>query len=169
MHMRLITPAFRVLGLLIVISAALVVACGGSSGSTPRATSETLFPPASTSSPATTAATPASGLSNEGGQAPVFYRTADNFASATVGQPYKVVFRITNGYAADRLTVVANCRSCFGNPPPQTFQGVKVQPVGEEATGSFYPVNLLLPVDGQWELTVQATPDDVTIPVDVKA
>jgi hypothetical protein len=152
--------AYRLVIPLIAVSAALVLLSCGDSGSPGEATSTFIHPASAT-------ATQTSGLANEGGQAPVFYRTADDFASLTVDQPYKVVFRITNGFAADMLTVVASCSGCSGAPPGQTFQGAKVQPIGEEAAGSFYPVNLVFPIDGHWEVTVQATPDDVTIAIDV--
>jgi hypothetical protein len=84
-----------------------------------------------------------------------------------------VLFRVTNGFAEPTLTVVASCTSCFGDPvgdqATTILTGVMVTPVGEDAPGSYYPVNVLLPTAGHWELTVQAAADSVTIPVDVKA
>ena len=155
----------------VIIAAAAACAEGGDG---PAGTTSTPGQPTSAPSPSATTtgtspfATTFSGP-NEGGQAPVFYRTADNFASVVAGQPYKVLFRITNGYAEPALSVTATCTSCPSSPTPQALSGIMVQPVGEEAPGSFYPTNLTLPVAGHWELTVHAGADQVTIPVDVQA
>jgi len=100
----------------------------------------------------------------EAGADPVFWRTTDNFASLAAGTEYKVVFRITNGFAEQTLTVAAD-RIAGGQPIE--FEGNLVTPVGGEASGSYYPVTILLPQPGAWELTVQAGADEVTIPVDV--
>ncbi|MCH8993716.1 MAG: hypothetical protein IH959_01960, partial [Chloroflexi bacterium] len=35
---------------------------------------------------------------NELGEAPIFYAPLDGFESLRAGEPYKVLFRITNGY-----------------------------------------------------------------------
>ena len=150
---------------------AAAAACGDGSDGPAGTTSTPGLQATSAATPTTTSPSPfATAFSgpNEGGQAPVFYRTADNFASVVAGQPYKVLFRITNGYAEPALNVTATCTSCPSSPTPQALSGVMVQPVGEEAPGSFYPTNLLLPVEGHWELTVHAGADQVTIPVDVQ-
>jgi len=174
----------RSLVLLVALCAALVLlSCGdgGSSGdatvplqrggpiSSPTPGSAATIEQPTSSTSTSPFATAFSGP-NEGGSAPVFYRTADNFASLVAGQPYKVLFRITNGYAELTLTVTGVCTNCRtpNEPPTATLSGIMVQPVGEDAPGSYYPTNLLLPRAGHWELTVQATPDDVTIPIDVQ-
>lgn len=112
------------------------------------------------------ALTPAS----EGGAAPVFWRTIDAFASVRAGEAYKVLFRVTNGYAEPTLRIVAACTSCASPSQRQELEFVaeRAQPLGEEAPGSYYPVNIELPFAGSWQLTVVAGEDEVTIPVTVQ-
>lgn len=137
--------------------ALLALACGGNG----YGDSDDNVAPTAT---AAIAATPTP-FPTEAGADPVFWRSPDNFASiAAGGDGYKVVFRITNGFAEPTLTVVAD-RVAGGQPIE--FQGNLVTPVGGEAAGSYYPVTILLPQPGAWELTVQAGADEVTIPVDV--
>jgi len=66
--------------------------------------------------------------------------------------------------------VTATCASC---PPaerqPLSFQGGLVEPVGGEAPGSFYAMNITLPYTGQWEIDVVAGGDAAKIMVDVRA
>ena len=164
------------LGVLAIAAATVLggaVACGGNSG-TPQygnSTPTEVIPTTSDTPAATTGTSPfATAFSNpsEHGQAPVFYRTTDNFGSVIANQSYKVLFRVTNGYSQPTLTVTANCSSCPGSPLPMTFTGTKVTPVGADAPGSYYPVNVTLPNVGNWELTVQAGRDSVKIPLEVK-
>ncbi len=158
----------RSLVLLIALGTVLFAVSCGDGGSTGDATA-TRERPSNGTPVATQASTTPTGP-NESGNAPVFYRTADDFASVVAAQPYKVLFRITNGYAELTLDVAAQCTSCPSSSANRTarLSGIMVQPVGEEAPGSYYPVNLLLPEAGHWELTVQAGADEVTIPLDVR-
>lgn len=161
------------LAVLLVLSALLLAACGSGGGNDYSSGGKTRTPEAETSTPTSRIPAPfATEFSgpNEGGQAPIFWRTADNFASLTVDQPYKVLFRVDNGYAEPALSVTGVCSDCrdVTEPSTITLTGTKVTPVGEEAPGSFYPVNVLLPRTGHWELTVHAGADSVMIPVDVK-
>lgn len=157
---------------------AVAAACGDSGGSSPNPTA-TLERPATSTTPGATSTTPAqstpiataAGVPNESGEAPIFYRTADDFASVVAGQQYKMLLRITNGYAEPTITVDAVCTTCRSpnETPTATLSGFNVTPVGEDAPGSYYPVDVRLPRAGHWELTVQAGADQVTIPVDAKA
>jgi hypothetical protein len=161
------------LGLALIALSISLAACGGGGGSKPSAATETTSPstavssatPAQTASDATTTPTP--GSPNEGGSAPVYYRTSDNFASIVADQPYKVLFRVTNGYAEQSLTVVADCTDCPAGPDEQTFVGQMATPGAGEAAGSYYPTNITLPYAGHWEIAVLATPDRVVIPIEV--
>jgi hypothetical protein len=66
--------------------------------------------------------------------------------------------------------VDATCASCEGAQQTVTFEGLNSPPfpAGSDLPGSYYPMNIVLPVEGRWELTVQAGADQVTIPVDVQ-
>jgi hypothetical protein len=140
-----------------LLVALIMAACGG--GSTTPAT-----PTAPTS-------TPAASTSNEAGKPPVFWRTEDNFESLRAGRAYKVVFRVTNGYADASLRVLATCQSCSlpTERAPIAFQAERVT-VGEgEAPGSYYPLTITLPFPGRWQIAVVADSDQITIPVDAQA
>jgi hypothetical protein len=138
--------------LLACAALALTVACGGGGGAKKTPAGAT---------PGTEAPT---AVTSERGTDPIFWRTEDNFASLEIGQPYKTLFRITNGYAEPTLTVEATCRSCS---PAQsqtiTFDGQQAQPVGGDAPGTYYPANITLPYAGEWEIRVAAGADSATI------
>ncbi len=146
---------------LAVLALALLAACGdgGSSYGGPSEREQTATPQEATRTP-DGSSTP----SSEMGQDPVFWRTADGFQSLRAGEGYKVVFRITNGYDEPALRVVAD-RVAGGRQ--LEFTGNRVMPVGDEGAGSFYPMTVLLPQAGAWNLTVLAGDDQVTIPVEV--
>lgn len=111
--------------------------------------------------------TPPSGV-RESGQEPFFWRTLDDFASLRAGEPYKVLWRVTNGYAEPALPITATCLSCASpsERQPVQFEGAIASPVGSEAAGSFYPSNIELPFAGTWEITVVAGDDDLTLQVE---
>jgi hypothetical protein len=143
----------RALLLPAAIVALALAACdgGGPSGATP------------TSTPAPSTTTPA-GVT-ELGETPIFYRPFDQFASLRANEAYKVLFRITGGYAEDTLRVVAT--SAAGDT--QEFAPPRAEPVGEgDPPGSYYPFSLLLPEPGPWEVTVVAGEDTLTFGVEVK-
>ena len=156
----------RALPLLTVLFAlstlALFAACDGEDGSgagpTPSATAVATEPPTATTDATRTPAAPAS----EAGEEPVFWRTTDQFASLRAGEGYKVVFRITNGYAEDTLSIVAEPE---GGEALEIGAG-RVEPLGEPDPGTFYAVNIELPQPGRWQLTVLAGQDAVVIPVE---
>ncbi len=138
--------------LLIFIAAlAIAVACSDSdtAGEAPSKTS-------------TSDETPATRAENEQGEAPIFWRTADNFASMAPDTSYKVLFRITNGYAENRLSMVAIRRE---DGREIVISSNISEPVGEEAPGSYYPTFLVLPEPGIWDLTVNAGPDQAVIEI----
>jgi len=149
-HYRLLT-ALAICGAFL-----LITSCGSGDYDDTTATG--------TSSEATAARGP-----NEGGDAPIFWRTADDFASVVVGQPYTVLFRVTNGYDAETLDVMASCFVCGtpGQTQSVTFQGQNSPPFpeGSDLPGSYYPMNIVLPSDGQWQLFVGAGADEVNIVV----
>ncbi len=155
-----------------------VVACGGDGGGESVTPYPETFeiPTRVTTATSTDATTPPAtstggpGIPNEGGEAPIFWRTADDFASVMAGQPYTVLFRITNGYDEPALSVTATCVSCDdGEQQTVTFEGQNSPPfpAGSDLPGSYYPMNIVVPVAGQWELLVRADADEVTIPIDV--
>ena len=152
----------RTLFLTSVIGLALLASCSGSNsgGSQPTARGPTATATAITTATAASGSTPTAA---ESGGEPVFWRTADNFTTVHAGAPYKVVFRITNGFHDDTLVVTAN-RVAGGQP--LEFRGNRVQPAGEEAPGVYYPLNIELPQPGRWELTVMAGNDHVKIVID---
>jgi hypothetical protein len=135
-----------------IVALALAPACrGGPSGATPTATTVT-----PTEMPARAA---------ELGEAPIFYRPYDDFASLRAGEAYKVLFRITGGYAEDTLRIVAT--SAAGET--LEFAPPRAEPVGEgDPPGSYYPFSLLLPEPGAWAVTVVAGEDTLTFGVEVK-
>ena len=101
-------------------------------------------------------------VASEAGEEPVFWRTPDNFASIRANEGYKVVFRVTNGYAEDTLSIVAE---------PEGGEALEIvadrtQPLGEDKPGTYYELSLELPQPGRWQLTVLAGADEVNIPVE---
>jgi hypothetical protein len=152
--------------LVLCTAVAVAVACGGNGGTSGSPATATVAPGSpATLGPAVTAAPAA-----EAGKEPIFWRTADNFRSVQAGQPYKVLFRITNGYAEPALRVTATCQSC---PQPAArqpidFEGQRAEPGGGEAPGSYYPMNITLPSAGRWEIDVVAGSDTARIMVDAQ-
>ena len=103
---------------------------------------------------------------NELGEAPIFYAPLDGFESLRAGEPYKVLFRITNGYDEETLRIVA--RRGTGGEAIE-FEALRAEPVGEEERpGTCYPFNLELPQPRTWQVTVFAGADEVTFPVQAK-
>ncbi|OGO51097.1 MAG: hypothetical protein A2148_06990 [Chloroflexi bacterium RBG_16_68_14] len=147
---------------LALLGLALLAACGdgGEDGAQPPAGGPTATEEEAGRTP-DAARTPAS----EAGEAPVFWRTVDNFASLRAGEGYKVVFRVTNGYEEEALPIVAEPE---GGGPEVEFEASRVEPGGEEAPGSYYAMNLELPEPGRWQITVSAGDDEATFTVEVK-
>lgn len=137
--------------LLSIAALALAVACSDS---------DTAEVPAAVTP--TSEGTPATRAENEQGEAPVFWRTADNFASLGPDESYKVVFRITNGYAEDQLSMVAIRRE---DGRELVISSNIAEPVGDEPPGSYYPTFLVLPEPGTWDLTINAGEDQATIEI----
>lgn len=158
---------------LLLLAVALATACGGGgeegAGAPTEQATATIGEPTATAVGETATPTAPGGV-NEDGQDPVFWRTTDNFQSLQAGVPYLVVFRITSGYAEPKLRIVATCLSCPApaQRQPVEFEPDRAEPVGEDAPGSYYAVNIELPFAGQWELTVVAGEDEVTIPVEAQ-
>ena len=99
------------------------------------------------------------------GEAPIFYAPLDGFESLRAGEPYKVLFRITNGYDEDTLRIVAT-HDATGETVE--FEALRAEPLGEdERPGTFYPVNLDLPEAGTWQLTILAGEADASFSVEV--
>ena len=98
------------------------------------------------------------------GSDPIFYRPLDaGFASLRAGEPYKILFRITNGYDAEVLPITAT------NEAGETveFEALYAEPVGEgDPPGSYYPSNLELPTPGTWTITVTAGADSTSFEVE---
>lgn len=76
---------------------------------------------------------------------------------------YKVVFRVTNGYAEPALSITA---APEGGGVSEQMEAQQVQPGAGEAPGSFYAINITLPTYGKWQLTVVAGDDRIIIPVE---
>ena len=148
---RIVTLSLALAGLAL----ALLAGCGGgddAGGPTAESATPTL--------PLTTA------TANESGEAPIFYRTFDRFETLRANERYPVMLRITNGYAEEKLVVVAE-RVADGLTVE--FESLLSQPIGDDAPGSYYPVPLELPEPGAWRLTIVAGDDEVIIPVEVAA
>jgi len=105
-------------------------------------------------------------LNLEAGQAPIYWRTQDDFQSVRAGEPYKIVLRVTNGYDEETLPVLAE-REDGGDR--LDFTASRAEPVGAEDPGAFYVFELLLPRPGGWEVTVKAGDDQATITVRVQS
>ncbi|MEX0786031.1 MAG: hypothetical protein WD939_05290 [Dehalococcoidia bacterium] len=158
------SPLRPYLALLIVglSAASLLVACdgdeGGSDAEVATATSESATATTQAEEGTATMARPVS----EAGEAPVFYRTQDGFATLRANEPYKVLFRITNGYAEDTLSVSLEREGQEGIE----LETSRVEPQGEDLPGSYYPTNVELPEAGRWVIVVTAGEDIVEIPVE---
>ncbi len=76
---------------------------------------------------------------------------------------YKVVFRVTNGYAEPTLSITA---APEGGGVSKQMEAQQVQPGAGEAPGSYYAINITLPTYGKWQLTVVAGGDRTIIPVE---
>ena len=156
-----------VLGLgLLALSLSAPAACNGGNGDIePTATEPAATAPAATA----TAELPRNAF--EQGKAPIFWQPLDEgFESLRVGEPYKVLFRVTSGYAEKTLPITVECSDC-AEPVPGgrlEFEPLLAEPTGEEAPGSYYPFSLDLPQPGTWLLTVTAGDDTVSITVEVK-
>lgn len=160
-------PTIPVLAFLIAlpIAASLLLACGDDNGyddATPTEPAPTATAPSEEPTlPPGTDATPGE---NELGAAPIFWRTLDGFASLRANEPYKVVFRVTNGYAEETLRIVAQ----KGNGAPPTTMEIeanRVEAGAGEAPGSYYATNLVLG-PGPWQLLIFAGEDEVGLHVE---
>ncbi len=121
--------------------------------------------PEPTATPSGQAATPTADFAAELGSDPVFYRTTDGFQTIAAGEPYKVLLRITNGYAEETLRVVAERPS---DGLTVEFEPLRSEPVGDgNEPGAYYPLALELPEAGAWQLRVTAGADEVDIFVNV--
>ena len=158
LHTRVV--AFFAVGSL----ALLFAACGGSDGNGGE--------PTATANAAPTMDDTGDGTgddtgrqANELGEAPIFYAPLDGFESLRAGEPYKVLFRITNGYAEETLRIAAT-HDATGETVE--FEALRAEPVGEEErSGTFYPVNLDLPEAGTWQVTILAGEADASFSVEV--
>ena len=158
LRIRIVTFSLVLAGL----SLALLAACGGGDD----AGEPTSSPPTPTAESATATLPLTTATANESGEAPIFYRTFDRFETLRANERYPVMLRITNGYAEEKLVVVAE-RVADGLTVE--FESLLSQPIGDEAPGSYYPVPLELPEPGAWRLTIVAGDDEVVIPVEVAA
>jgi hypothetical protein len=139
----------------LIVSLGASIACGDSAAETSVATDTPQ--PSETNVPRT---------ANEGGEPPIFWRTSDDFATVRVDESYKVLLRITGGYAEETISLVA-VRMEDGEEIQITSN--RAEPVGDDLPGSYYPTFLLLPEPGAWELTIVAGLDDATVQFDVAA
>ena len=158
LRIRIVTRWLALTALLLT----LLTACGGGDD----AGEPTSSPPTPTAESATATLPLTTATANESGEAPIFYRTFDRFETLRVGERYMMMLRITNGYAEEKLVVVAE-RVADGLTVE--FESLLSQPIGDEAPGSYYPVPLELPEPGAWRLTIVAGDDEVVIPVEVAA
>ena len=145
---------------LAALSLALLAACNGGDD----AGQPTSSPSAPTAQPATATPPLTTATAIESGEAPIFYRTVDRFETLRVGERYKMLLRITDGFAEEKLVVVAE-RAADGLTVE--FEALLSQPIGDEAPGSYYPVPLELPEPGAWQLSIAAGDDQVIILVEV--
>lgn len=95
---------------------------------------------------------------------PVYWRTQDGFESLTANQPYKVVARVTNGYAEPTLRIVAEP---FGAGESEEFQATRATPTGPDADGAYYVFSLDLPAEGSWQISAYVSLEPVTVLVEV--
>ena len=156
LRIRIVTFSLALAGL----SLALLAACNdGDDAGEPTSSPSTPTAQSATATPTQTTATV-----NESGEAPIFYRTFDRFETVRANERYLVILRITNGFAEEKLVVVAE-RVADGLTVE--FESLLSQPIGDEAPGSYYPVPLELPEPGAWRLTIVAGDDEVVIPIEV--
>ena len=155
-----LSPRLALLGALACLAVAFGAACndGDGSGGTSTATR-----PLETSAPTTSGP-------DEQGSAPIFYRTADDFATLRAGEAYKVLFRVTSGYADNAITVTARCLTCpnSADRQPIASEASRAEPGEGEPEGSYYPYNLDLPFAGTWEVVVAAGGDTATLEVEAQ-
>ena len=137
-----------------LLTLTLLAACGGGGGDAPTATS-----------PAVPEPTRLPGDLRETGEAPVFWRTVDQFQTVRAGELYKVILRITNGYDEETLSIVAERKGGGGGVE---LEATLVEPVGDEGPGTFYSFSLKLPKPGNWEVTAVAGDDERSITVQVR-
>ena len=166
--MRHTIPALALL-IAIPIAASLLLACGDDNGygdATPTGpdTTATATALATGEEPTLPPGTDATPGENELGEAPIFWRTLDKFESLAAGEEYKIVFRVTNGYAEDTLPIEATAATGTASV---TFEAARTTPEGEEDKGTFYSVNIVLPEEGSWQLTARAGAAEVTVDVEV--
>jgi hypothetical protein len=95
---------------------------------------------------------------------PVYWRTQDGFESLTANQSYKVVARVTNGYAEPTLRIVAEP---YGPGQSEEFQATIASPGGPDAEGSYYVFSLDLPTAGSWQISAYVAAEPVTVLVEV--
>ena len=88
----------------------------------------------------------------------------DDFASLRAGESYKVLLRITNGYAEETISLVA-VRKEDGQEIQITSN--RAEPVGEDLPGSYYPTSLLLSEASTWGLTIVTGEDAATVQFEV--
>jgi hypothetical protein len=157
-------PRLALLAALACIALALAAACDDGGYSDNGATATQPFARNAPTSASTTAAP------NEAGEAPIFYRTADDFATLRAGEAYKVLFRVTGGYAGDTITVTSRCLTCpnSADRQPIASEANRAEPGEGEAEGSYYPYNLDLPFEGTWEVVVTAGDDTATLEVEAQ-
>lgn len=142
--------------LLLLMGLALDAACSDGDGESPPAqASPTRSSPEPTGVPRT---------DDEGGEAPIFWRTADGFASVRADESYKVLFRITSGYDEETISLVAVRQ---GSDEEIGITSNRAEPVGEDLPGSYYPTFLQFAEPGTWELTIVAGADEATIQFEV--
>ena len=153
---------------LLALSLSALAACNGGNGDVePTATEPEATTPAATA----TAELPRNAF--EQGKAPIFWQPLDEgFKSLRASEPYRLLFRVTSGYAEMSLDVLAECLSCpdavNGAAARVEFAPLRAESVGPEAPGSYYPLSLDLPQPGTWLLTVTAGDDTISITVEVK-
>jgi len=146
--------------LVALLAGAALLACGEAK-SGPEAGSPTAVERGTSALPTSD---PAGGV-NEMGSHPVYWRTADRFQSVRVNVPYKVVVRVTNGFAEDALRIVA--RHDDGGEPV-VFEAARASPAGPDAAGSYYVFSIELARAGAWRVTAQPG-EDVSVDIEVGA
>ena len=156
------------LALLALLALTVLAACNGGNGDVEPTATE---PEATGSAAMPTAELPRNAF--EQGEAPIFWQPLDEeFKSLRAGEPYRLLFRVTSGYAETSLDVLAVCLSCpdavNGAAARAEFAPLRAESVGPEAPGSYYPLSLDLPQPGTWLLTVTAGDDTTSITVEVK-
>jgi hypothetical protein len=146
--------------------ALLFVACGGGGGyrsaptDTPSTAGATL--PSAT---ATALSREPLNLPEEIGIGAFYWRTLDRFQSVRAGEPYKVVLRVTSGYAASQLPIIAEH---LDGDAVLEFSALRAVPVGPEDEGTFYVFSLELPDPGEWRVTAVAGEAQSSVRVQVQ-